>query len=507
MVTEAKEKAPQSAAGQPEGVPYSPTSDSNRPAPESPPLDWALYYADVLGWRVLPVKAGAKRPLTPNGFKDATTDTARIREWWKRWPKAGVGVVCEEGGPAVLDLDRHGDTDGPGVARRLYGLEPGADGPASHTGGGGYHCFYAHPGGDLKSRTGNAAIAAGVELKASGYVIVPPSGHPSGKTYEWLEEPKPGPLPELPAWAVAPADAPADAPRSVADAIRNGAVEGERNVTAARVAGKLLAEAPPDVAWPILQGWNQTGCRPPLPEDELRGVFDSIAKRERAARGDLDGSETPAELLAAFNERCGTHIAAATVVGGDTPRLVLKHESGRTQSGTVQSWARPHYAEGVLNALEFTVVDIPLKRSDWRPLARLVLKAARHADPGEEGTEGGAALATLRRYAEREDRPAPKRGKTVYSEPGVHYTAAPAVAKDKETGARWVSVPDAVMLLHAEDQLPRAFTPARVAQVLAAAGYEREKCHVAELDHNGNRTGRSTQVYWRLDPRDSGDNE
>jgi hypothetical protein len=46
-----------------------------------------------------------KRPLTKHGFKDATTDQAKIHEWWSRWPNANIG--CEPGrtGHHLLDID------------------------------------------------------------------------------------------------------------------------------------------------------------------------------------------------------------------------------------------------------------------------------------------------------------------------------------------------------------------------------------------------------------------
>jgi hypothetical protein len=46
-------------------------------------LDLALWYAEH-GFPIFPCSPHGKEPLTPHGFKDATTDLQQIREWWGR---------------------------------------------------------------------------------------------------------------------------------------------------------------------------------------------------------------------------------------------------------------------------------------------------------------------------------------------------------------------------------------------------------------------------------------
>jgi Bifunctional DNA primase/polymerase, N-terminal len=50
-------------------------------------LRGALTYAGR-GVPVFPCEPGGKRPLTADGFLEATTDEALIRGWWGRWPNA-----------------------------------------------------------------------------------------------------------------------------------------------------------------------------------------------------------------------------------------------------------------------------------------------------------------------------------------------------------------------------------------------------------------------------------
>jgi hypothetical protein len=44
------------------------------------------------GCAVFPCRPDNKAPLTPNGFKNASTDAGVISEWWSRWPNALIGV-------------------------------------------------------------------------------------------------------------------------------------------------------------------------------------------------------------------------------------------------------------------------------------------------------------------------------------------------------------------------------------------------------------------------------
>src|SRR5262245_29847319 len=80
---------------------------SPQPQPNTPPseLEAALEYAR-LGIPVFPCNPLDKKPLTPNGFKDATTNEAQIRAWWTRWPNAMLGAATvPTSGMWVMDLD------------------------------------------------------------------------------------------------------------------------------------------------------------------------------------------------------------------------------------------------------------------------------------------------------------------------------------------------------------------------------------------------------------------
>ncbi len=68
-------------------------------------LQAALSYINQ-GFKVFPVKPD-KKPLTPHGLKDAAHTEAGVREFWTRWPEAGIGMVTD--GLIILDFDVKND--------------------------------------------------------------------------------------------------------------------------------------------------------------------------------------------------------------------------------------------------------------------------------------------------------------------------------------------------------------------------------------------------------------
>ena len=83
-------------------------------------LDAALGYARR-GWFVFPCASindgvcscadpecdsPGKHPLTPHGFLDATSDFEIVREYWRNFPSANIGIrTGAESGIAVVDID------------------------------------------------------------------------------------------------------------------------------------------------------------------------------------------------------------------------------------------------------------------------------------------------------------------------------------------------------------------------------------------------------------------
>lgn len=150
------------------------------------------------GKPVFPVNI-KKAPLTPNGFKDATTDPDTIKEMFSRPGVAGIGLPTGPvSGLLVIDRDRKHGVDGIASCNELE-AELGAlpDTLQQRTGSGGDQLFFQFPDGvEIPCSVGK--VAPGIDIRsAGGYVVVAPSRNEDG-AYEWLNRLQPAPLPQ--AW-------------------------------------------------------------------------------------------------------------------------------------------------------------------------------------------------------------------------------------------------------------------------------------------------------------------
>ena len=147
-----------------------------------------------------------KHPCQRGYLKAATTDPARLRYYWSRWPDTNVAIATGSvSGTLVIDVDpRHGGDENLADLEAQYGPLP--DTPQVCTGGGGSQLYFAYPhllGRSIPS--GANVLGPGLDIRADGgYVIAPPSLHASSRRYEWevCHELDDTPLAPLPAWVL-----------------------------------------------------------------------------------------------------------------------------------------------------------------------------------------------------------------------------------------------------------------------------------------------------------------
>jgi len=155
-------------------------------------LTAALGYATA-GLSVFPCIPRTKEPATKRGFHDATTNPATIRRWWNANPSYNIGVrTGMASGFFVLDIDGAEGERNLDQLQQQHGFLPAT---AEATTARGRHLWFrcAAP---IPCSAGR--IASGVDVRADGgYVVAPPSVHPSGRRYAWRSECS---LAEAPSW-------------------------------------------------------------------------------------------------------------------------------------------------------------------------------------------------------------------------------------------------------------------------------------------------------------------
>ena len=131
----------------------------------------------------------------------ATRSPERLRDWWRRWPGANVGLPTgPENGLLVLDVDsdQGGDASLDRLSRRYGPVDADLE---ALTGGGGRHLYFRYPPYPVPSRNG---WREGIDIRgAGGYVVAPPSRHASGRLYRWRRGPGAGGPGDAPEWLLA----------------------------------------------------------------------------------------------------------------------------------------------------------------------------------------------------------------------------------------------------------------------------------------------------------------
>jgi hypothetical protein len=241
----------------------------------------ALAYALRLDWPVFPLNG--KKPLTPRGHRDATTDRTQIREWWSRYPSANIGTPT---GISfwVLDIDpRHGGDES--LRLLVYKHGPLSDTIQQTTGGGGKQCLFALP--DQQEIRCHIGLWPGIDIKGlGGYVVLAPSIHPvSGKPYIWdgTEPITKQILQPAPAWLVDEIAAAHNGRAGERVKAPERILKGTQHVTLFRLGCSMRANGFGEAEiFAALWEANRTRCEEPGPEQNIRKLAASICSQYEA---------------------------------------------------------------------------------------------------------------------------------------------------------------------------------------------------------------------------------
>jgi hypothetical protein len=243
------------------------------------------------GLHVFPCQPRDKRPATANGVKAATTDLDMIRQWWQQLPTANIGVAT--GAPSgifVVDVD---GVDAEAEIRKLETQHSALPASVETITARGRHIYFRMPATDIRNSTGK--VAANVDIRGTGgFVIAPPSIHPSGRRYEWSVD-SANTIAEAPTWLlvkIAPSDGSGNGPTPPSEwrTLVQGIGEGARDCSLTKLTGYLLRRhVDPFVALELIRSFNATRCAPPLPDKDIERIVSSVAglelKRRQAGNG------------------------------------------------------------------------------------------------------------------------------------------------------------------------------------------------------------------------------
>jgi hypothetical protein len=173
--------------------------------------DWALAYA-TLGWRVLPLWPGEKRPIYDGWPRDATTDPTLIGRYWNPAanPQPNIGVVCGEKFDAWDIEAPHLDQFNRWVADNGWTLP---ESPIQGTARGGWHIL-TEPTGVAGSRNLYLDGTHIGELKSTGgFIVVSPSVFAeTGGVYTWTYRPPKLAVQPAPSWMLTLLERPRSGP-------------------------------------------------------------------------------------------------------------------------------------------------------------------------------------------------------------------------------------------------------------------------------------------------------
>jgi len=233
-------------------------------------LDWAIWYVSK-GLSVIPLRPKDKKPAiaTWKQYQYSEPSEADLKIWFADGNQNNVGIVTgKHSGIVVVDFDNQESVE--------FAKENNFPETPRVATGKGFHAYYCYKEGVRNFQKRDDL--PGIDLRGDGgYVVAPPSIHPSGKQYQWmtgkgLDDLALAELPEIILVRKPEEKAP------LKD-LYKGVDKGSRNDTLARLAGSWVND---DLSLnECLENallWNQKND-PPLDLKEIERTVASIFDR------------------------------------------------------------------------------------------------------------------------------------------------------------------------------------------------------------------------------------
>ena len=345
-------------------------------------LDAAIEYINQ-GLSVIPLRPDDKRPLLTS-WKELQTNkltVGDVKEYWAETPNANVGIVTGKiSGITVLDVDGSAGVD----AMRSAGIQPPTPTTAVHSPNG-YHYWYKYS--DVLKQ--GAGFLEHVDIRNDGgYVVAPPSII-NGKSYrfgrksellEWIDPPEV-------LWNRKKAeqeayDHVAGTSDDIAEALRTGVRHGNRDNMATRIAGLYRKFNMPKVhAKTILLDFAGK-CDPPLPEEDVDKVLESIYNSYPADININMGADVPVPL--GHVEKTGDIKVFWADLGLNMtfkrPRVTSRQQLVKLQVKTSKGLSYGPYNIDLLSSSKVTDIARALNRRESQDWAGLLERAKQFVD-------------------------------------------------------------------------------------------------------------------------------
>jgi len=143
------------------------------------------------GFSVIPLRPRDKRPLIDwKGFQTVKATPPQIKSWWRQTPNANIGIVTgKTSNIVVIDCDSKEATEA-----FMSSYLSARDTLQVKTGRGAH--FYFRWTQAIPNSAGSK-LEKGIDVRSDGgYVVAPPSVHPNGKKYGWVNTKAIKPLPK-----------------------------------------------------------------------------------------------------------------------------------------------------------------------------------------------------------------------------------------------------------------------------------------------------------------------
>ena len=258
-------------------------------------------------------KSPGKAPLLSNWSQRTTTEVAEIEKWLDTWPQCNLGMILGDTGAFnLVGIDIDGEEGEVLLENYAKGDLP----PTwEFSTGKGRRIIYALPE-NFKSKKKAVQTKDGeLAFLAQGQqTVVPPSTHANGTTYSWEKELKVSDLADCPNWLqkIIAMDAEPiktqvakdqtedlfqEKPVTESD-FEKDVPESGRNNHLTRLAGSLISRQniPKKEVISFLKTWNKEHCKPPLPEQEIHIMVETIYASEQLKAAKVSTAKKGAQL-------------------------------------------------------------------------------------------------------------------------------------------------------------------------------------------------------------------